>query len=248
MIIIYNRKVDKYTSLLDLQYLAIPSINHDILISCLSSWFGYCGSVLSWFESYLSSRSFCVKCDNHLCSLYYSSCGVPQGSVLGPLLFIMYTTPSALSSLPFSLNHYLYADNTQLFFSFYPSDFDSNITHLQDALQQISSWMTVSFLTINSSKTEFLLIGLSKQLAKVHNSSLSITHSAHNLDFIFDKHLSFSDQISTLSLNLAIITSISFVASILTSTSKQTLPLPPPSYTPNLTMVTLFTTIYQSLK
>ena len=199
MIIIYNRKVDKYTSLLDLQYLAIPSINHDILISCLSSWFGYCGSVLSWFESYLSSRSFCVKCDNHLCSLYYSSCGVPQGSVLGPLLFIMYTTPLSTLISSLSLNHHLYADDTQLFFSFHPPDFDSHITHLQNALQQISSWMTANLLSLNSSKTEFLLIGLSKQLAKIHNSSFSTTHSARNLGFIFDEHLSFSDQISTLS-------------------------------------------------
>ena len=80
-----------------------------------------------------------------------------------------------------------------------PPDFDSNITHLQNALQQISSWMTANLSTLNFSKTEFLLIGLSKQLAKIHNCSLSTTHSARNLGFIFDEHLSFSDQISTLS-------------------------------------------------
>jgi len=59
--------------------------------------------------------------------------------------------------------------------------------------------MTANLLSLNSSKTEFLLIGLSKQLAKIHNSSLSTTHSVRNLGFIFDEHLSFSDQISTLS-------------------------------------------------
>jgi len=161
--------------------------------------------------------------------------------------FIIYTTPLSTLISSLSFNHHLYADDTQLFFSFHPPDFDSNITHLQNALQQISPWMTANLLTLNSSKTEFLLIGLSKQLAKIHNSSLSTTKSARSLSFIFDNTFPFPIR-SQLSLNLAIITFVSFVASIRTSTSKQPLPLPPPSSTPNLTTVTLFTTIYQSLK
>ena len=58
--------------------------------------------------------------------------------------------------------------------------------------------MTANLLTLNSSKTEFLLIGLKKQLDKIHNFSLNTTHSARNLGFIFDEHLIFSDQISTI--------------------------------------------------
>jgi len=59
--------------------------------------------------------------------------------------------------------------------------------------------MTANLLTLNSSKTEFLLIGLRKQLGKIHNSTLNATHFARNLGFIFDKHLTFFDQISTIS-------------------------------------------------
>jgi len=184
--------------LLDLSA-AFDTIDHNILITRLSSWFGIHGSVLDWFKSYLSSRSYRVKCDDDLSPLYTSSCGVPQGSVLGPLLFVMYTTPLSTLISSLSLNHHLYADDTQLFLSFHPPDFDSSITHLQNSLQQISSWMTANLLTLNSSKTEFLLIGLTKQLAKIHNSSLNITHSARNLGFIFDEHLAFSDQISSVS-------------------------------------------------
>jgi len=59
--------------------------------------------------------------------------------------------------------------------------------------------MTANLLTLNPSKTEFLLIRLKTQLDKIHNSSLNITHSARNLEFIFDEHLTFSDQISAIS-------------------------------------------------
>jgi len=59
--------------------------------------------------------------------------------------------------------------------------------------------MTADLLTLNSSKTEFLLISLENLLAKIHNSSLDTYHYARNLGFIFDKHLTFSDQITSLS-------------------------------------------------
>ena len=68
-------------------------------------------------------------------------------------------------------------------------NFDSSITHLQNALQQISTWMSANLLTLNSSKTEFLLVGIKKQLDKIHNSTLNTTHSARNLVFIFDEQL-----------------------------------------------------------
>jgi len=113
----------------------------------------------------------------------------------------MYTTPLSTLISAISLNHHLYTDDTQLFFSFYAHNFDSSITHLQNAIQQISCWMTANLLTLSPSKTEFLLIGLKKQLDKIHNSSLNTTDSARNrgFGFIFDEHLTFSDQISAIS-------------------------------------------------
>ena len=134
------------------------------------------------FRSYLSSRCFRVKCNNDFSSSHTCLYGVPQGSVLGPLLPL---TPLDTHVSSLSLNHHLYADDTQLFFSFHPYNFHSNITHLQNALQQISSWMTTDLYTLKSSKTEFLLIGLKQQLSKIHDSSLTTTHSARNLGFIF---------------------------------------------------------------
>jgi len=66
-------------------------------------------------------------------------------------------------------------------------------------LDLLSRLCTANLLTLNSSETKFLLIGLKKQLARIHNSSLDTPHSAQKLGFIFDEHLTFFDQITSLS-------------------------------------------------
>jgi len=80
--------------------------------------------------------------------------------------FIMCITPLSTLMSSLSLNHHFYSDDTQLLIS-YPSNLDSSITHLQNALQAILSWMSANLLTLNTSKTEFLLIGLQQQVAKI---------------------------------------------------------------------------------
>ena len=81
---------------------------------------------------------------------------------------------SALSSHPWSLNHHLYADDTEIFISFAPKTFTTTITQLQDTISDISSWMTANLLSINPSKTEFMLTGVPQQISKISNPSLSL--------------------------------------------------------------------------
>ena len=116
-------------------------------------------------------------------------------------LFLVHYSLSCTLTSSCSLNQYLYADDTQLFLSFLLTPFDSSIDYLQNALGRVSYWMTLNLnlLTLNSSKTEFLLTDPSKQLAKIHSCSLNIIHSARNLGFIFDEHFTFSDQLSSVS-------------------------------------------------
>jgi Reverse transcriptase (RNA-dependent DNA polymerase) len=78
---------------------AFDTIDRSILLHRLSSWFGLSGKALSWLSSYLASRSFVVNINSSVSDQFPLTQGVPQGSVLGPLLFILYTTPSALLSL-----------------------------------------------------------------------------------------------------------------------------------------------------
>ena len=109
--------------------------------------------------------------------------------------------------------------------------------------------MTANFLTLNSYKTEFLLIGLRKQLDKIHNSSLNTTHSARNLGFIFDERLTFSDQISAISKACYYhIRQLRCIRPYLDSTIQLEQSLPLPSFTPNSITVILSTTTYLSLR
>jgi len=88
-----------------------------------------------------------------------------------------------------------------IFFCFYAPDCPSNISYLFNDLAYNTSppgWLQISSHS-TLLKTEFLLIGLKQQLAKIQNCTLNTTHSAHNLGFIFDEHLTFSDQICALS-------------------------------------------------
>ena len=230
--------------LLDLSA-AFDTTDHDILITRLSSWSGIHGSVLSWFKSYLSSCCFRVKCETDLSSWYTSSCGVLQGSVLGPLLFVMYTTPLSTLISSCSINHHLYAS-----LPFLPSDsLWLQHTSSSECSKSNLSWTTANLLTGTPlrPKTEFLLTGLSKQLAKIHNSSVNITHSAQNLGFIFDEHLTFSDQISSVSKSCYYhIHKLRCVCPYLDTKTASTSPLP--LFTSSLTTATLFITTCPSLR
>ena len=88
-----------------------------------------------------------------------TSCGVPQGSILGPLLFTLYTTPLNSVIQSHNLAHHLYADVTHIYVSVTPPDTCRCLSQLRECLQVVSLWMKNSKLKLNADKTEFLIIG-----------------------------------------------------------------------------------------
>jgi hypothetical protein len=185
---------------------AFDTIDHSILLERLRSWFGFNKPVLSWIL-YFMHRSFYVNLNGSKSSVFQLSYGVPQGSILGPLLFILYTTPLSIIISKSATNHHLYAADTQHYMSFSATEFCQNISHLENIISLVQKWMSSNFLSLNPSKTEFLILGLRQQLAKLNHPTISLPNSvtlcpvksARNLGVIFDSTLFYSEHISAIS-------------------------------------------------
>ena len=127
------------------------------------------GKALDWFKSYLTGRIQRIKLGNCLSPRSDLSFGVPQGSVLGPLLFTLYTTPLSSLVSGHAIPHHLYADDSQLYVSFSPGDSSAVLNGRQSCLASVQSWMSTNTLKLNPDKREFLLIGNVRQWSKYHS-------------------------------------------------------------------------------
>ena len=145
-------------TLLDLSA-AFDTIDHSILFHRLHECYGINGLALSWFESYLSDRTQSVKVGSVLSHPMDLKFGVPQGSVLGPLLFSMYTNPlSSIIQSHRGIKHHFYADDTQLYITLSPSNFSQSMTALMDCLNDIQNFMAANKLKLNPDKTDSSLL------------------------------------------------------------------------------------------
>ena len=162
--------------LLDLSA-AFDTIDHGILIKCLTDWFGLKDTALAWFQSYLRDRFQSIKVGHSLSKLFSLDFGVPQGSVLGPILFSLYTTPlsQVISSFK-NIKYHFYADDTQVYIRLTPKDTATAFDNLGSCLQKVQSWMDGHKLKLNPDKTEFIVFG-----SKTQRSALSDSVSCQHL-------------------------------------------------------------------
>ena len=158
---------------------AFDTFDHDILFSRMENTLGITGQALAWFKSYLSGRTLRIKIDKSFSELQDILWSVPQGSVLGPLLFLIYLLHLGKLIRKHGLELYIYADDTQLYLAIKPitqQAVDIGVARLESCLTDIytGTWMSQNKLKLNADKTEVLVLGTPKQRAKISVPSISV--------------------------------------------------------------------------
>ena len=153
------------------QSAAFDTIDHGTLLDCLSFWFGVAGVDLEWFKSYLSDCSQCIKIGSILSDTKKLFFGVPQGSVLGPILFSLYTTPlsKVIQNHP-GIGFHFYADDTQLYVHLTHKNVAHAFDRLKSCLVGVKKWLSANTLKLNPDKTEFIVLRSKIQREKLNKS------------------------------------------------------------------------------
>jgi len=193
--------------LLDLSA-AFDTIDHGVLLRLMESRLGITGTVLNWFQSYLTNRTQKVSVGKSLSSLYHLLCGVPQGSVLGPILFTIYILPMGDIARRHGITFHIYADDTQIYCSFDLSDSDNTKSRIENCIADIRLWMISQKLKLNDDKTEIIILSAPSHTTQVNCGNIVIgdscvvpAASARNLGVIFDHHLTMESHIKMVSKN-----------------------------------------------
>ena len=190
---------------------AFDTVNHNILLEKLK----ICGIINNnklWIENYLNGRQQCTMVNGSVSNYLEVACGVPQGSILGPLLFLIYIND--LSHMVTHTSMYLYADDTVLISN------DTNINNCKDDMQRdldiIAIWCRKNKLSLNIKKTKCMLFGSRVRLKHlrcpklvINNIGIDIVHQYKYLGVIlrrphltFNKHLNNTIRISAYKINL----------------------------------------------
>ena len=199
-----NRKENTISVFLDLSK-AFDPVNHNILLRKLE-FYGIRGLALQWFKNYLTGRKQYVLYNNTQSSKQYITCGVPQGSVLGPLLFLIY-----INDIPKCLKHsksIVFADDTTIFASC--NNMNTLHNNMNDDLANLINWFKANMLSLNIAKTNYLLFPSSKLVNVGGNMKLYAgadeiirNECCKFLGIIIDDKLGWLDHINSINIKLS---------------------------------------------
>ena len=178
---------------------AFDTVNHEILLKKLQSY-GIIGNHLNWFKSYLRERKQFIANAQSKTELKIIQCGVPQGSILGPLLFLIYINDLFKSSPV--LKFIMFADDTNLFFSH--KDVNSLYETVNIELEKVNIWFKANKLSLNVSKTNYILfhqkrkedyLPLRLPSLTINNCEINRVTKTKFLGLIVDEHLTWNEHI-----------------------------------------------------
>ena len=181
---------------------AFDCVDHNILLKKMHCY-GISGHTLAGFQSYLSSRIQICKVDQTMSKTRTVKCGIPQGSNLGPLLFLLYINdlPNCLTFSSASM----FADNTNI--STNGKTNDELQERINVDLENIHQWLLANKLTLNKDKTEYMIIGSRQRISnlvltepkiELGESVIKRVHKSKNLGVIIDEHLLWNHQIQNI--------------------------------------------------
>lgn len=188
---------------------AFDCVNHTILLFKLEKA-GIRGLALQLFESYLNNRQMVVKANGNVSRLFDLKIGVPQGSILGPILYLIYVND--LAKLPLQGNIRLFADDTSIFYT--KHTIHQNMNALEKDIKLIDEYYRINKLTVNLTKTEIIHFHSSKRSPPTTNAiiykgtCINIVSSVKHLGLIFDSQLQWKAHIDKLATKLASVVGI----------------------------------------
>ena len=200
-----DKKSGVCMALIDLSA-AFDTVDHNILLSFLQDTIGITGDALNWFQSYLTGRTQCVSIDNVMSELVELMFGVPQGSVMGPFKFCIYTLPIGAIIRAHGLKYHIYADDTQVYLALDINNPQAALNKLNSCLKDIRSWMIKNKLKINDSKTEFIILASPHSHKEYISSGLNLTvgnsvikpsQAVRNLGVMLDNTLKMDSHVTS---------------------------------------------------
>ena len=190
--------------LLDLSC-AFDTINHELLLRRLEHSVGISGAALEWLHSYVSERYHQVAVSSARSSHCHLERGVAQGSVLGPLLYCIYTRPIGDIVTRHGLQYHCYADDTQIYVTIEKDvSIESALARIETCIIEVAAWMARNDLKLNAEKSQAILFqplkhGVNKQpevCVEVAGRRIALSTSVRNLGVVFDSRLSMEEQVA----------------------------------------------------
>ena len=181
---------------------AFDTIDHQLLLRRLENY-GISGKAYNWLQSYLIGRTQSVIVNGFRSTAAAVETGVPQGSVLGLLLFILYTRDLGDLIRSHGFDCHFYADDSQIYGSFIPSEESLFVLRLEACLHDVSTWLFSNFLCLNSEKTNILLVGsraitskCSLTSVKIGSASIISSQTIRVLGVVLDSCLKMDAQVN----------------------------------------------------